>query len=91
MPMRTTFRGCFLVNFAVDPAAMRARLPAHLEPELHEGRAYLSIVIADMARMRPAKLENCEAPCVLTFLGVLPRPTGGGPPACRQELRTPEG
>ena len=35
---------------------MRARLPIHLEPDLHEGRAFLSIVIADMVRMRPAVL-----------------------------------
>ena len=54
--MKTTFRRCFLVNFAVDPAAMRAQLPAHLEPDLHDGRAYLSVVIADMMRMRPAFL-----------------------------------
>jgi hypothetical protein len=57
VPMRTTFRRCFLVNFAVDPAAMRARLPAHLEPDLHDGRAYLSVVIADMVGMRPALLS----------------------------------
>jgi uncharacterized protein len=54
--MRTTFRRCFLVNFAVDPGAMRARLPGHLEPDLHEGYAFLSIVIAYMVRMRPAVL-----------------------------------
>jgi uncharacterized protein YqjF (DUF2071 family) len=56
--MRTTFRRCFLVNFAVDAAAMRTRLPSHLEPDLHDGRAYLSVVIADMVRMRPAFLPN---------------------------------
>lgn len=54
--MRTTFRRCFLVNFAVDPAAMRAHLPAHLEPDLHDERAYLSVVIAEMVGMRPAFL-----------------------------------
>jgi uncharacterized protein YqjF (DUF2071 family) len=54
--MTTMFRRCFLVNFDVDPAAMRARLPVHLEPDLHAGRAFLSIVIADMVRMRPGAL-----------------------------------
>jgi hypothetical protein len=54
--MKTTFRHCFLVNFAVEPGAMRAQLPAHLEPDLHAGRAYLSVVIADMVRMRPVFL-----------------------------------
>jgi len=52
--MKTTFQRCFLVNFAVEPDAMRAKIPCHLQPELYEGRAYLSIVIAKMLRMRPA-------------------------------------
>ncbi len=51
--MRTTFRTCVLVNFAVDPQALQRKLPPHLKPDLHEGKAYLSIVIARMIKMRP--------------------------------------
>src|SRR6266511_3513228 len=54
VPMLTTFRRCLLVNFAVDPDAMQVLLPRHIEPGLHEGHAYLSVVVAQMERMRPA-------------------------------------
>jgi uncharacterized protein YqjF (DUF2071 family) len=56
--MRTTFSTCVLVNFAVDPHALRRRLPAHLEPDLHAGMAYVSVVIARMEKMRPAFLPR---------------------------------
>jgi uncharacterized protein YqjF (DUF2071 family) len=54
VPMRTIFSTCVLVNFAIDPCALRRRLPAHLEPDLHDDKAYLSIVIARMEKMRPS-------------------------------------
>jgi uncharacterized protein YqjF (DUF2071 family) len=60
--MRTVFRDCFLVNFAIEPQVLRDALPAAIEPDLHNGKAYLSIVIAAMERMRPAFLP--------AFLGV---------------------
>jgi len=56
LAMRALFRRCYLVNFAVQPQAMRERLPPHLEPDIHAGRAWLSIVAAEMAGMRPAFL-----------------------------------
>ena len=56
IPMRTIFRECFLVNFQVDPDVMRRLLPAGIEPDLYGGKAWLSIVIAEMERMRPAFL-----------------------------------
>ena len=59
LPMRTLFRHCFLVNFAVEPAVMKRLLPSPLEPDLHHGMAYLSVVIADMEKMRPAFLPRC--------------------------------
>jgi hypothetical protein len=62
VPMTTVFRECFLVNFAVQPEVMRRLLPGPIEPDLFEGEAYLSIVIADMEKMRPAFLPR--------FLGV---------------------
>lgn len=56
IPMRTLFRECFLVNFAVDPAIMRRLLPPNIEPDIYDGKAWLSIVIAEMDKMRPAFL-----------------------------------
>jgi len=47
-PMRTTFSNCILVNFAIDPHALKQKLPSHLEPDLHDGMGYVSIVIAKM-------------------------------------------
>jgi uncharacterized protein YqjF (DUF2071 family) len=54
VPMRTMFRRCLLVNFAIDPDAMGRALPPHIEPDLYDGDAYLSVVVAQMERMRPA-------------------------------------
>ncbi len=56
--MKTLFRRCILINFAVDPHAMSARLPDHLTADLHGGSAYLSIVVAQMEDMRPAFLPG---------------------------------
>jgi uncharacterized protein YqjF (DUF2071 family) len=54
LPMTTTFRNCFLVNFAMAPETLARLLPPPLEPDAHGGQAFLSVVIADMVRMRPA-------------------------------------
>jgi uncharacterized protein YqjF (DUF2071 family) len=56
LPMKTTFRNCFLVNFAMAPETLAAVLPSPLEPDTYAGQAFLSVVIADMERMRPAFL-----------------------------------
>ena len=57
-PMRITFSTCILVNFAIDPHALKQKLPSHLEPDLHDGMGYVSIVIAKMENMRPAFLPQ---------------------------------
>jgi uncharacterized protein YqjF (DUF2071 family) len=62
LPMRTLFRQCVLANFAVRPDVMRRLVPPPVEPDLHGGEAWLSVVIAEMERMRPAFLP--------AFLGV---------------------
>lgn len=62
LPMRTLFRQCVLANFAVRPDVMRRLVPPPLAPDLHGGEAWLSVVIAEMERMRPAFLP--------AFLGV---------------------
>jgi uncharacterized protein YqjF (DUF2071 family) len=58
VPMRTMFRRCLLVNFAVDADAMLRLLPPHVEPDLHGSDAYLSVVVAQMEKMRPALLPR---------------------------------
>lgn len=58
LPMRTVFRDCYLANFAVDPEVMRRLLPAPIEPALYEEAAFLSVVIGNMDRMRPAFLPR---------------------------------
>lgn len=54
LPMTTVFRQCVLANFAVDPEVMAGLLPHEIAPVLHEGKAFLSVVLADMDKMRPA-------------------------------------
>jgi len=58
LPMRTHFRDCLLVNFAIDPKILRPLIPAPIELDLHQGKAYLSVVIAEMEKMRPAFLPR---------------------------------
>jgi uncharacterized protein YqjF (DUF2071 family) len=70
LPMRTVFRQCFLVNFAVRAEVMRGLVPAPLEPDLHRGEAFLSVVIAVMDRMRPAFVP---APLGVTYRQVVYR------------------
>jgi uncharacterized protein len=57
-PVRTVFRRCFLANFGVDAGAMRRVLPHHIDPDLHEGEAYLSVVVGQMERMRPTPVPR---------------------------------
>ena len=52
--VRTVFGRCILVNFAVDPLELASVLPAHLEPDVFAGEAYLSVVVGEMQKMRPA-------------------------------------
>lgn len=56
LSMKTVFRRCLLVNFAIDKKVLQALLPEGIEADLHEGKAFLSIVIADMEKMRPSFL-----------------------------------
>lgn len=70
LPMRTMFRDCFLVNFAMAPETLKRILPPPLTPDLFDGEAYLSVVIADMERMRPAFLP---AVCGITYQQVVYR------------------
>ncbi len=50
--MMTLFRRCLLANYAIVPEALRAPLC----PDVGGGRPWVSVVIADMWRMRSAGL-----------------------------------
>jgi uncharacterized protein YqjF (DUF2071 family) len=51
--VRTVFRRCFLVNFAVDPTELASALPRHLVPDIHADEAFVSVVVGEMDKMRP--------------------------------------
>jgi uncharacterized protein YqjF (DUF2071 family) len=52
--MQATFRHCWLVSFRIPPSVLAAQLPSGIEPDIHGGWAWLSILIAAMEDMRPA-------------------------------------
>ena len=57
--MRTVFQDLLLVTWAVDPGALAALLPGPIVPHVDGGgRAYVSIVIANMRGMRPAPVPE---------------------------------
>ena len=56
--MRTVFQDVLLPTWAVDPSTLAGLLPGVMRPWLHHGRAYVSIVIANMRGMRPAPLPE---------------------------------
>jgi uncharacterized protein YqjF (DUF2071 family) len=58
VPMKTLFRRCVLANFEMDPDILASRLPDHLTPDVHHGKAFVSVVIADMEKMRPSFLPR---------------------------------
>jgi uncharacterized protein YqjF (DUF2071 family) len=58
VPMETIFCPCILVNFAVKPDVVRRLLPEPFEPDVHGGKAFVSIVTTQMVDMRPAFLPR---------------------------------
>ena len=58
VPMTTVFNTCFIVNFAMEPDVLNRHLPEPIEADTHHGNAYISIIIANMDRMRPAFLPR---------------------------------
>jgi uncharacterized protein YqjF (DUF2071 family) len=57
-PVRTTFRRCLLVNFAVDPAELNSVLPRHVHADLYQGEGFVSVVVGEMEKMRPAGIPH---------------------------------
>ena len=52
--VRTNFRRCFLVNFAVDPGELASVLPRQVVPDVLADEAFVSVVVGQMDKMRPA-------------------------------------
>ena len=50
----TDFRRCFLVNFAVDPGELASVLPPPVVPDVYADEAFVSVVVGQMDKMRPA-------------------------------------
>ena len=57
LPWLTTVRTCWIeavaIQYAVDPDALRPLLPPPLEPEIHKGTAWVSILKSSLSDMRP--------------------------------------
>ena len=58
VPMKTRFRRCVLANFEMNPETLASRLPEHLTPDVHHGKSFVSVVVAEMQKMRPAFLPR---------------------------------
>ena len=56
--VRTVFRRCLLVNFAVAPEQLASVLPEHVEPDVWNGEAYVSVVVGEMDKMRPVGVPH---------------------------------
>jgi uncharacterized protein YqjF (DUF2071 family) len=56
--VQTVFRRCLLVNFAVAPEQLASVLPRHVEPDVWNGEAYLSVVVGQMDKMRPVGVPH---------------------------------
>ena len=56
--MTTVYRTVALLNYSIDPAVLRRLVPEALELDLANCRGYVTVVCADMIRMRPAPLPR---------------------------------
>ncbi len=52
-PMETVFQNCYLVNFAMEPSLLQRLLPHPIQPDVRNGEAFLSVVVSELADMRP--------------------------------------
>jgi uncharacterized protein YqjF (DUF2071 family) len=56
--MTTDYRTVALLNYAVDPDVLRRLIPPPLELDVVHDRGFLTVVCADMVRMRPSPLPR---------------------------------
>ena len=71
--MRTTWRECLCLNYAVDPAALRPLVPDVFDLVTHQQRALLSVTVASLSSMRPTGLPALVGKnfCHLTIRAVV--------------------
>jgi hypothetical protein len=67
IPWLTSVRTCWLdavsVNYAVQPEALAALLPAPLEPEIHKNRAWVQILQSSLRDLRPPGMPSLFGVC----------------------------
>jgi len=51
------------LNYAVDPRALAALLPAPLEPEIHKGSAWVQVLMSSLRDMRPQGIASLFGVC----------------------------
>ena len=51
--METIFQNCYLVNYAMEPFLLQSLLPYPIQPNIHNGEAFLSVVVSELKDMRP--------------------------------------
>ena len=56
--MTTDYRTVALLNYAVEPAVLRRLIPEPLDPDVLGGCGFVTVVCADMVRMRPSPLPR---------------------------------
>ena len=54
--VQTVWVEALSLNYAVKPEALARLLPAPLEPELHEGSAWVQVLMSSLREMRPQGL-----------------------------------
>ena len=67
IPWLTTVQTCWIdavsINYAVEPEALAKLLPFPLEPELHQGKAWVQILMSSLRDMRPQGLFSLFGVC----------------------------
>ncbi|WP_224244922.1 DUF2071 domain-containing protein [Hyalangium gracile] len=56
--VRTEWVEALSLNYAVEPEALSRLLPAPLEPELHQGTAWVQVLMSSLREMRPQGLSG---------------------------------
>jgi uncharacterized protein YqjF (DUF2071 family) len=56
--VQTVWVEALSLNYAVTPAALARLLPAPLEPELHQGTAWVQVLMSSLREMRPQGLSG---------------------------------
>jgi len=61
--VRTQWIDAVSVNYAVDPKALAQILPRPLQPELHEGCAWVQVLMSSLQDLRPVRMPSLFGTC----------------------------